>query len=670
MLKISQKDKSLILLFSSAIIVLASFFSLLSYLISSISSTNSDLEKAFSANKKMLEINWLNSSRQINLKDLENRIVVLNFWNSSCVGCIQKIAEMNKIQKDFGSKVAVLSIHIPQFEKDKNLSSLKKTVIKHNINHLVFNDEDKIFQKTFNIKTLPRAILIDNRGNIYKSFVDESILESLYSKTEKLINKNLYSLNRSALPIILEKNLIDANILKFPTKIIYVADFEYKSQKMPVLIIANSGSNNIIISSISGEIIAEIGSKKAELRDGNFSNASFNFPQGLLYKNKKLYVADTANHALREVDFINSKVKTLIGSSQIGDIIENEESLEASSFDLSSPSDIEFFPNQKTIAIANSGANQILLYDIEKDLISALAGSGFEGMIDGKYPKNDLAQTSDLFAYNKKLYLLDAKSSSLRVIDEELNLATLIGKGVKKFGNKNGSSEEALMQNPKGLFIDDTGIFISDSLNNIVKKYDFSSKKIFDFFGSGKVGDLLNSYANSQFDAIDGIAAALNDLYIADSNNNRIVKINRADRSAEIVNIMPPLKLPKDGFLEYLPNLEEQNEVEVAANYEAKVIIDLNKTMKINELGPSFINLLELKNDSEANLIHFIDWQQIKSKNLSLPKLKNNQNYLLQGVIYYCENKQNSLCFVKSYEQKIRVSKDSKNQQLFIKIGY
>ena len=39
-------------------------------------------------------------------------------------------------------------------------------------------------------------------------------------------------------------------------------------------------------------------------------------------------------------------------------------------------------------------------------------------------------------------------------------------------------------------------------------------------------------------------------------------------------------------------------------------------------------------------------------------KLKDGKNYILQGSIYYCENKQNALCYIKSYEQKINAGND------------
>lgn len=38
-------------------------------------------------------------------------------------------------------------------------------------------------------------------------------------------------------------------------------------------------------------------------RDGRFSEAAFNSPQGIAIKNNVIYVADTENHLIRKVNF-------------------------------------------------------------------------------------------------------------------------------------------------------------------------------------------------------------------------------------------------------------------------------------------------------------------------------------------------------------------------------
>uniref|UniRef100_A0A7C9F066 Uncharacterized protein n=1 Tax=Opuntia streptacantha TaxID=393608 RepID=A0A7C9F066_OPUST len=76
-----------------------------------------------------------------------------------------------------------------------------------------------------------------------------------------------------------------------------------------------------VVTDLDGNYIMQVGSSGEEgLRDGSFDDATFNRPQGLAYNAKRnvLYVADTENHALREVDFVNDVVRTLAGNGTKG----------------------------------------------------------------------------------------------------------------------------------------------------------------------------------------------------------------------------------------------------------------------------------------------------------------------------------------------------------------
>lgn len=59
----------------------------------------------------------------------------------------------------------------------------------------------------------------------------------------------------------------------------------------------------IVITDLQGAFLTQIGGNGAQLVDGTFTEAAFNRPQGVAYSQKRdcLYVADTENHALREV---------------------------------------------------------------------------------------------------------------------------------------------------------------------------------------------------------------------------------------------------------------------------------------------------------------------------------------------------------------------------------
>lgn len=659
-MKLSHKDKSFLLLVAAALVVIWALFSIFSTLFFTATYRVSDASKIISDKDQQ----WLNVSRPLKISDLEDRIILLDFWSYACISCLDALPELVDMQKEFGSKLVIIGVHSAKFENEKENSTVRKAVLKHDISYPVVNDSDLKIWKSFKVKLWPTYVLINPHGSVVKTFRGETDLGKVKGEVKKLISKYKYEIERDPLPILLEKYSVIGNVLDFPTKLEYAASLNYKGRTLPAIFIANTGQNNIVASTLSGDMIVKIGSGKVGFSDGSFDVAAFSAPRGLLFDNNKLYVADTGNHALRVIDFKEMKVSTLIGSGAKGEVMEKDFN-EARKTNLASPNDLEFFPDKNTIVISNAGTNQILSYNLKRQTVSVLAGNGVEGDQDGKYPESSLAQTSDMSAFGHKLYFVDALSSSLRVIDESGNVKTLIG-NKSKFGHENGDRSRALMQHPMGLNVDDTGAYISDSFNHTIRKYDFGSAQIRDLVGA-KRGDEIG--AKTRFDEPDGIITVLDRFYIADTNNNRILIVSRGSLNSELLDVMPPLKLPKEGFLEYLPNLEKIEEAQVKAGAEILIKIDLKAGWKINESGPSFINLLEVVKDTQANLVSSFDWHSVKTKEMKLPKLEEDKDYLLQGTIYYCEDKRNALCYIKSYEQKITADDDEKSGEIVIKLG-
>jgi thiol-disulfide isomerase/thioredoxin len=659
-MKLSPKDKSFILLISAILVIFWAVFSLGSTLFFSVNFSKSEVNKIFTKPEQK----WLNISRPLTEADLKDRVVLLHFWNRSCVSCITSLPEIKKLEQQLGDKLVVIGVYSAKFEGEKDARLIENAVLKHDITHAVVVDDDLKIWQNFNIKAWPSFVLLNAHGALYETYVGENSTEELAKDTKKLISRYRYKINSEPLPLAPEKFNKIGNVLRFPSKLEYAFSFPYKTNKGAAIFISNAGQNNIIATNLDGDILLKVGREKENLVDGNFDEASFNSPSGMLFDGENLYVADSGNHAIRLINFKDGIVSTIIGSGSQGEAIETGENFSASEIELSSPTDLEFFPDKNTIAISNSGTNQILLYKISEKKISVLAGNGAQGNADGKGALATLAQTSDMAVFQNKLYFLDALTSSLRVSDEQGDVKTLIGNG-EKFGHANGDKSKALMQNPLGLTADATGVYISDSFNHKIRKYDFASKQLRDLVGadaSDEVG------AKTRFDSPEGILTIGNVFYVADSNNNRVLIVNRGNFNSQILNVMPPLKLPKEGFLEYLPNLQKSEEVALKEDSEVTLKIDVNDGWKINEEGPSFINLLEMHGAEKADLITSFDWHLVKSKEMKLPKLSSSKDYLIQGTIYYCEDKKNALCYVKSYEQKI--SAKGTETEMKIKLGY
>lgn len=650
MINVSHKDKSVILLIAVALIFLWLMVSIFLAIYNKITFNTSDLNRISLVEKG----NWLNVVKPLKNSDIEGKIVVMHFWSYSCSSCVESIEKLKELDAKNPNSLVIIGVHNPIFDNEKNYNSVKKAVIRHEISYPVINDSSLDLAKKFNIKNNPSFLIFGLSGRVDKKYVGSDSIDKVIKRAQELINKNKFSINHSQLPIVLEKNITIASLLTSPTKIIYEENFSYKGREFPAFIIANSGQNSVLISNMMGEIILKIGSGIRGMVDGDIGEAKFSYPQGILYDNKNLYIADTGNNSLRLVDFETQKVKTIIGSGEQGDALQVKRT-DAKSFDLSAPTDLEFFPDDSNIAISNSGTNQILVFDVKNKNISILAGNGEKGEEDGVYPENSLAQTTDMAVYSNKLYFVDGLTSNLRVVNKDGVLETL-------YSNKSSKK----LQNPRGLIVDDTGAYISDSFNHVIRKYEFNSHQLNALFGFERGEDVG---AKTSFDEPNGLVSIIDKLYVVDTNNNRVLAVNRVKGSSTLLDLIPPQKLYKETFVEYLPNLQKSQDIFVRPEAEINIIINVKEGWKINQMGPSFINLLELKDEKNATLIASYDWNAILLKKIDSLKLKKDQEYLLQGKIYFCRNSLNSLCYIKSYEQKIITKDDSQITQIEVDIG-
>src|SRR5262249_1136691 len=145
---------------------------------------------------------------------------------------------------------------------------------------------------------------------------------------------------------------------------------------------------------------------------------------------------------------------------------------------LSSPWDLAFFPDADSLVIAMAGTHQLWAYHLGAKTLDILAGSGLESLQDGAYPENALSQPSGVSVFDGKLYFVDSETSSLRVLEFSRDrktppqVKTLVGQGLFDFGLRDGKKDVARMQHPLGVLAEASGIYVADTYNHAIRRYD------------------------------------------------------------------------------------------------------------------------------------------------------------------------------------------------------
>jgi thiol-disulfide isomerase/thioredoxin len=587
---------------------------------------------------------WLNTSRPLKAEDLQGRIILLDFWTYCCINCMHVIPDLHYLEEKFGKDLTVIGVHSAKFANERDSENIRNAILRYDLQHPVVNDFDFKVWKKFGINAWPTFVLINPQGIIEQTYSGEGNREKVAADIEKLKQKYAGEINSAPLPIALEKDKTPPSVLSFPGKLDYAADKK-------LLIVSDSGHQQIVLMTMDGKIMDTIGSGKIGNKDGDFTSADFNTPQGVLYKDGKIYIADTNNHTLRLADLGARTVTTLAGTGKQG-FERAANNADALKTPLASPWDLAFYPDDKHIAIAMAGTHQIWSYDIDKKTVSVIAGNGQESIDNGKYPFNSLAQTSGLSAVGEKLYFVDAETSSLRVL-ENGEVRTLIGTGLFDFGYKEGVQGEARMQHPLGLYADEKNVFIADAYNHSIRRYDIATGTLHNYAGHGVRGNKDGQPMAAEFNEPNDLSKIGNALYIADTNNNAIRTIDLNSGTVTTLNIPKPETVAAAEFATDLPNTETLAPMEITES--ATVSIGLQKTWHINDEAPSNLTVF----DAKKKAVKRFSLDEIKTRTLQLPTLAAGE-YHLQATLYYCENKAGSQCLIKSFDQVLNVQKGGK----------
>lgn len=119
---------------------------------------NSNLIGKRAPNFKMKDID----GNIISSKNTKGKVVVLNFWFTSCKPCIEEIPSLNKVYEKYKTNTNVVFASITFNNDEKVISFLKKHPTKYPI---VPNAKD--ICNLFKISGYPTNIVIDKNGNYY-----------------------------------------------------------------------------------------------------------------------------------------------------------------------------------------------------------------------------------------------------------------------------------------------------------------------------------------------------------------------------------------------------------------------------------------------------------------------------------------------------------------------
>ncbi len=509
---------------------------------------------------------WLNTDGPLKLADLRGKFVLLDFWTYCCINCMHVLPELKKLEKQFDKQLVVIGVHSAKFENERDVKNISDAILRYEIEHPVVNDRDHTLWTQYGVRSWPSTLLIDPEGNVVYGRSGEFLAED-YAKILQVAiawyrKKGTLVESKVSFPLLADKQ--PDTPLRFPGKVL--AD-----EASGRLFIADSNHNRIVVTSLDGQVQKVIGSGQVGSDNGNFANASFNHPQGMALVGNRLYVADTENHMIREVDLAAEKVRRVAGTGV-------QSKVAFPGYDPRSPgrprrgwagpakrtaiaSPWALWSHGGDLFIAMAGPHQIWRWDPQSDRIGPYAGNGREDIVDGALLPNEayaegsssFAQPSGLTSDGKWLYVADSEGSSIRAVPlpqqsrqkDVRSVQTVVGTAdlpqarLFTFGDVEGSFGKAKFQHALGVSYHDAKIYVADTYNNRIKLIDLNAAEVRNLAGDGKAG---TSDDPARFDEPGGLSYAAGRVFVADTNNHSIRVIDTKTGAVSTLKLrgLPP----------------------------------------------------------------------------------------------------------------------------------
>ncbi|WP_414529703.1 thioredoxin-like domain-containing protein [Nodularia chucula] len=465
---------------------------------------------------------WLNTAQPLSLKELRGRVVILDFWTYCCINCLHILPDLKYLEQKYPDSLTVIGVHSAKFDNEKEIENIRQAILRYDIEHPVLVDRDFRVWEEYAVRAWPTFMIIDPAGYVVGYLSGEGKRDTLDELIQQLINQHQAkgTINFQEISLTLEKQRQPLTTpLAFPGKVLATP---------AGLFIADSGHHRVVMSSYEGEILQIIGTGKSGLTDGGFNEAQFFAPQGMAFdqENQILYVADTENHSLRQVDLKSQRVKIIAGTGEQSYNMRPHggAGLETS---LNSPWDLVQWG--QTLFIVMAGSHQIWQMNLESGIVTTYAGTGAEACMDGVLTESAFAQPSGITTDGEELYIADSEVSSIRGVrlKEPQQVRTICGSGdLFGFGDVDGASENVRLQHCLGVEYAQNYLWVADTYNHKIKLVSPSTGNCQTILGDGSAGLKDGQGQNTRFCEPSGLSMMENYLYISDTNNHAIRRVD------------------------------------------------------------------------------------------------------------------------------------------------
>jgi hypothetical protein len=312
---------------------------------------------------------------------------------------------------------------------------------------------------------------------------------------------------------------------------LYVADrFNYTIRKVAI--------SNGQTSTLSGVAMS---SGSADGTGSPGGTARFSGPSGIFGAGGNLYVSDANNNTIRKVVAASGATTTLVGSPGASGTSDGTGTAARFNYPLGLTGDgTNVFLTDENFGLIRKGV-------ISSGAVTTLTGSAGPGSTDGDPTIAKFSGPHGIWTDGANLYIADEANSTIRKIVLATNVTSTLAGTAGSSDYIDATGTAARFSFPQGIWGDGANLYIADSGNNRIRKIAIPSAVVTTFAGTGNNGWNDGPPDEAFFNSPGGIWGDGSNLYVADSLNAVIRKIDMTTQNVTTLAGYPSLTGSLDG---------------------------------------------------------------------------------------------------------------------------
>ena len=251
------------------------------------------------------------------------------------------------------------------------------------------------------------------------------------------------------------------------------------------------------------------------------SGPRLDFPAGLATDGRAIYVANSRNNTIEAIDAASKSLRIVAGKLfQQGS---NDGAGEAARFN--SPDGMALYGQD--LYLCDTDNSDVRKINLGSGMVTTIAGTAnISGTEDGTGAAAHFNLPTQIATDGTSLYVADSGNNTIRRITlADMKVKTIAGQAGTT-GKNEGNPNKSQFNGPRGIAVDKKAIYVADTGNDVIRKIDISTLETSTIAGTGETGDKDGPALEAQFNDPGALCTDGTTLYVLDADNHSIRKMD------------------------------------------------------------------------------------------------------------------------------------------------